>query len=82
MSHQPHGVTRESIEAAKAAMWRERAAIMRAVPGLVIREDGTIAMPRAKAKRPKRWHCVSCARAWHMDRLDCQFCGGALSRAH
>lgn len=76
-----HPVTRESVESAKAAMVREREHVMRQTPGLVIREDGSIVLPRRKAQRPKRWLCIMCER-WFMSRMDCPQCGMALERAH
>lgn len=81
MSRQPEPVTPQSIAAARAAMLRERAHVMRQTPGLVIRADGRIVLPRVKAHRPKRWYCEMCER-WFMSRVDCPECGLALQRAH
>lgn len=73
--------TPESIQAARIAMMREREHVMRQFPGLLIKADGTIVLPKPKAHRPKRWFCEPCER-WFMSRLDCPRCGCALLRAH
>ena len=78
-AHLPE-VTRESIDAAKAAQQAERAQIT-ALTGIDFTADGRLILPRPKAHRPKRWYCPACD-AWFMHGSECKACGCSLERAH